>query len=462
MKKRIIAAALICALCLSLGGCALSPVTILQNAAGGGDGPKAEAAPDSKGLSAKHKYTITFDPNGGSLDGEDTVYVKDGETPTAPEASRNGWQFAGWEPALAPADGDAAYVAQWSLMDYTPEDLYAAISPAVAEITVYVYDEPFSLGSGFFIDDRGTLVTNYHVIEGGDAAVATTEDGREHSVTRLLAFDSALDLALLQVDVEDNAYLELSTSGVRTGEDIYALGSSLGLTSTFSSGIVSTASREQDGISYIQITAPISHGNSGGPLVDEHGQVVGVNTMTLTEGQNLNFAIDIKELDRLDRSNPMTMTEYYDEVGFSYHEYGTDHEQTGWFYDECEYTEMEGNDSILLADSLYNGEWTAGDLSDIEDIDWFYLELEEPGTIAFEVVPFYTSDNAYLLCGVVEIGEEDFEIVDILYATDERAYDIENYVELTFDKAGLYFVLIGMTDDYDYDEPLPYMVRAAW
>ena len=96
------------------------------------------------------------------------------------------------------------------------------------------------------------------------------------------------------------------------GEVAYALGNSRGLTSTFSDGMITYSNREVDGVSYVQHDAPISGGNSGGPLINKYGEVIGVNTWTVLDSQNLNFAIHVSELDKLDTNEALTMAEFYE------------------------------------------------------------------------------------------------------------------------------------------------------
>jgi hypothetical protein len=133
----------------------------------------------------------------------------------------------------------------------TPQEIYDKCSPAVFYIELYdIMGNKIKTGSGFFIDGRGVAVTNYHVIRGAARAVIRTSDGREYEVSGIYDFDSFADLALLQVDGSDFAWLELgdSDSGV-TGMDAYAIGSPLGFTNTFSQGIISSASRMISGVS---------------------------------------------------------------------------------------------------------------------------------------------------------------------------------------------------------------------
>ena len=176
----------------------------------------------------------------------------------------------------------------------TAEQVYKLASPAVFTIQVLnSQGEPFSYGSGFFICESGIAITNYHVIVGAHVATITTSDGEIFSVAGLYDFDRAADLALIQIYGDGFAYLEISDAPVRTGATVYALGSPLGLHSSFSSGIVSQASRNIDGFPFIQLDAAIAAGSSGGALLDVYGRVIGVTTAVLTASQNINLALPI-------------------------------------------------------------------------------------------------------------------------------------------------------------------------
>jgi hypothetical protein len=188
-------------------------------------------------------------------------------------------------------------------------DLYEKCNPSIVEIAVQ--GKYFSaLGSGFFID-KNTIVTNYHVIKGANSIQVTTNDKVVHDVDTIIGYNEKLDLAILKVEA-DFKPLVISKAAGRAGEDVYALGSPLGLTGTISRGIITTASREYDGVDYIQTDAPISPGNSGGPLLNVYGEVIGVNTMYYPDGQNLNFSINISQLKEVDTGKPVSVSDYYD------------------------------------------------------------------------------------------------------------------------------------------------------
>lgn len=198
---------------------------------------------------------------------------------------------------------------------YTNRKLSAAevhdlIAPCTVEINA-IGDTFESTGTGSFIDDKGTVITNYHVIESCHTILIKTQDGMTYEVESILGFDKDRDLAIIKTDYKNKNFVKFKTEKIRTGEKVYTLGSSLGLTGTFSEGIISSESREIDGFEYIQITAPISHGNSGGPLVDEYGKVVGITTGAFTEGQNLNLAIPVSAVSKINRDNSCSVQEFY-------------------------------------------------------------------------------------------------------------------------------------------------------
>jgi len=187
------------------------------------------------------------------------------------------------------------------------EDVYRIALASSVEVTAYLSEYYYSTGSGFFDDENGTVITNYHVIEDSYEAAVTTADGTEYAVTGVVAWDAELDIAVLATECAGSTPLEKRTDSVRPGEDVYAFGSPLGFTATFSDGIVSNARRRYEGMDYIQHTAPISHGNSGGPLLDGQGRVVGIVCAYFEGGQNLNLAIPIGEVETLSRGEPVQL-----------------------------------------------------------------------------------------------------------------------------------------------------------
>jgi len=139
-----------------------------------------------------------------------------------------------------------------------------------------------SMGSGFVIDPGGLVVTNHHVIDGADEITVILDDGSRHPA-KLAGSDAKTDLALLAIEVDHPlAYVELGDSdAVRVGDWVVAIGNPFGLGGTATAGIVSARGRDiQAGPfdDFLQIDAPINSGNSGGPLFDLSGRVIGINT----------------------------------------------------------------------------------------------------------------------------------------------------------------------------------------
>lgn len=169
------------------------------------------------------------------------------------------------------------------------------VSRAIASVLVTTSDgRTVDRGSGFFTDSTGRLVTNYHVIQDASSAIVKTSDGGFYEVGGTLAVDEEHDLAILKVAGSNFAYVSLGDSdAVSIGEKVYAVDSPLGLETTVSDGIVSGI-RELNQVRHIQITAPISHGSGGGPLLNLRGQVIGVTTFQIEGGQNLNLALPSK------------------------------------------------------------------------------------------------------------------------------------------------------------------------
>ncbi|HEX8653405.1 MAG TPA: tetratricopeptide repeat-containing serine protease family protein [Pyrinomonadaceae bacterium] len=177
----------------------------------------------------------------------------------------------------------------------TLPDLIRRVKPSVVAVVTYnAKNEALTSGSGFFIRP-GQVVTNLHVIDGAHHAEVRTFDGKGkiYPVQGMLDIDEEGDLAILSLNVpQDRARsLDLSSTIPEEGESIFVIGNPLRLEGSISDGIVSAVREVPSLGKIIQITAPISHGNSGSPLFNMQGQVVGVVTMKIVNGQNINLAL---------------------------------------------------------------------------------------------------------------------------------------------------------------------------
>lgn len=191
--------------------------------------------------------------------------------------------------------GLIAYFFQATPAQETLPELVRRVKPAIVAIVTYdAKGDAMTTGSGFFIRP-GQVVTNLHVIRGASRTDVKTLDGkgRVYEVAGLLAADEEGDLALMRVNMspERPRSSELAVTLPEEGETVFVIGNPLKLEGSVTSGIVS-AVREVPGVGkIIQTTAAISHGNSGSPIFNLKGQVVGVITLKVTNGQNISLAI---------------------------------------------------------------------------------------------------------------------------------------------------------------------------
>jgi S1-C subfamily serine protease len=197
-------------------------------------------------------------------------------------------------------------------------DLVSKIEKSVVRIDT-VSGAGHGTGSGVIVDVRGGVLTNYHVIEGATEVVVTLRTGAMLKSEGYLAIDPTHDLALIKTaKVDDTTGIAVKVAGKlpRVGERVAAFGNPKGFSFTTSEGIVSAIRKGSEVVesigrdayshlgyatdaTWVQTTAPISPGNSGGPLVTMNGELVGLNTWNRTDGQNLNFAISLLDIRRV-------------------------------------------------------------------------------------------------------------------------------------------------------------------
>jgi len=187
------------------------------------------------------------------------------------------------------------------------EQLFDSVNGSVCTISATATDGSYvSRGTGFVLKDSGLLVTNAHVVAGLRRATAKCGN-QQFDIRRIVKFDRDVDLAVAEIGAVDIPGLELSTDGhIRPGSQIYVFGSPYGLEGTITPGLAS-GKRMIDGRSYLQLSAPISAGGSGGPVTDERGNVIGVAVASLDVAQNITFAIPASAVASLPDVNMQTV-----------------------------------------------------------------------------------------------------------------------------------------------------------
>jgi tetratricopeptide (TPR) repeat protein len=192
--------------------------------------------------------------------------------------------------------------------------LVQRVRPAIVTVVVYDIDKNIAnIGSGFFINRNGHLITNHHVLVGKYSAEIRTFDGKTYAVKHVIAANRATDLIKVSVDIPPNEiwWIEVSPELPAIAEQIVVVGSPMGLEQTVSEGIVSSIRSIPAVGHFFQMSAPISQGSSGSPVVNMRGEVVGVASFQFLQGQNLNFAVSGQSVLELEtQSKGLTLSEW--------------------------------------------------------------------------------------------------------------------------------------------------------
>ena len=269
---------------------------------------------------------------------------------------------------------------------YTPEEIYAMSIDATVTLECMNLDgNQFSTGSGFLINSDGVILTAYHVIEGAYSINVRLSDGGVYVAQQVVGFDADRDIALIKISVgRELPFLKTETAGIIPGETVYALGSSLGfLNGSFSSGIVASNLREkiidaetEEKMYRVQFTATISSGNSGGPLLNAKGNVIGIVSSSYVYGENLNLAIYIDEIKNIDQTYCRSIANFFADT--QYYQIKMN---------ERIVYEDEENSTVSEANNLLNGNTVMG-ISDSDDFDVYKVIISEYESVDFTLA-FY-------------------------------------------------------------------------
>jgi serine protease Do len=189
--------------------------------------------------------------------------------------------------AVASCGGGAANAPHTRM---SAREIVDASSPAIVRVEA----GEDRVGTGFILDRTGLIATNLHVIEGESTIkVKLYKDQGEYQVVSIAGVDRGHDLALMRIKPRGNLpVVKLGDSNVvSAGDRIYAIGNPLGMDYSVSDGLISQVRQLSAELTILQISAPISQGSSGGPLFNQFGEVIGVTTMIVTQGQNINLAV---------------------------------------------------------------------------------------------------------------------------------------------------------------------------
>lgn len=274
-------------------------------------------------------------------------------------------------------------------------------------------------GSGFFIDDEGTLVTNYHVIAGGSDLYIQTSDGAKYDVNTIVNFSQEYDLAVLKADISNTDYLPISYD-CKQGATVYTYGTPRGLEFSMSEGMISSASRMLAKKDCIQITALINPGNSGGPCVNTRGEVLAVNTSKLNNSEGIAFSVKMSMLDEMGADKNYSLSRFQDwcnkEDARSY--WTTSDGETFWATNVHTYTTVTGRECLAHGDTL-DGKFSSGyavasnwyiyeyDMAEYDEFcDYLYsigFEYGDAGReIGLEVTQYVDNYNGYSIAMLID------------------------------------------------------------
>lgn len=300
-------------------------------------------------------------------------------------------------------------------------------------VYIKIYDEngkQFASGSGFVIHNSGIVVTNYHVVSGASEIKCSINIGGEnkiYDVEHILNYDTAKDIAIIKLkNASDLPVVKLADSDqVELAEDVVAIGNPMELQNTISTGIVS-GMRNMFGIDYIQTTAAISPGSSGGPLFNSKGEVIGMTTLTVLNSQNINFAVtsnNVKSLFTTAAKIPVSIITYYD----SYIE------------------ESEPNNTVDKGNEFIPTQTIEGGIEDNKDVDYYKFSLEEAHKVSLFATMYnfgYSSEQVKNInMSIVDENGKKIATSELVMENDVDTQKIVTKLE-----AGTYYIEIKKSE----------------
>jgi len=209
-----------------------------------------------------------------------------------------------------------------STREESPAEIFKKVAPGVVIITVLreegtgtdILLGAMGQGSGFIVKEEGVIVTNFHVVDCAQSIEVKLQNGTVYPVTGIIHFDPERDICILKIDADNLPTVSLGNSNlIKPGDKIFTIGAPMGLEYSISEGLMSGV-RRRGGQKFLQLSAAISPGNSGGPLINAQGKVVGITSSgysAASDAQNLNFAIPVNEVKKFITTNPkLTMVDF--------------------------------------------------------------------------------------------------------------------------------------------------------
>lgn len=309
------------------------------------------------------------------------------------------------------------------------------------------HGEPVGQGSAF-LWERGYLVTNAHLVAGAAWVEVLTERGETRgTIPYALHLDVDKDLAILPWLGQSADGLPLASQRSARGDTVFAFGAPMGLEGSLSSGLIS-AHRRLDGIDYLQTTAPISRGSSGGPLVDEQGRVVGIITAFFQEGQNLNLAVPADVLSSLDINRAVRLPFPPGMSGSS-----TTAAQPGGENDDIE----EAFEMLLrfaVAETLQPSVLLRGQMDD-PGLEIFKFEGRQGEYVTLEARSRDFDPVLIVIEGASLSMEVPWELTD-----DDGGRGTDSRIDFKVPRSGTYYVLLSAIDGRAGEYQIGYLSRA--
>lgn len=305
----------------------------------------------------------------------------------------------------------------------SPKDI-AKYKDAVTHIKTYGNDgKQLASGSGFNIKSDGIVVTNYHVISGAASITCTLNNNQEYEVEYILNYSILKDIAILKLkDASSLPVVRLGDSDkVELAEDVVAIGNPLEFQNTVTTGIISGI-RNMFGVDYIQTSASISPGSSGGPLFNSYGDVIGITSMTILDSQNINFAVPINSVKKLFATAcaiPIDSLSIY----------------------EGSAEEFEPNNDLNTANEIIPNQYLNGTFIKKDDIDYYTFTLYKPGKISLFALSYdyFYSGSTSSGISVTLLDKDGKEIASSVEATE-----VDIVIQKISEKleAGKYYILV--------------------